>query len=74
MRQDIDREFGRTMMWVVLCMLAILAIAYISHWMHTPQVEGDEAQEQPFNVRDARQQLQDLNTLEDSIHEFEDGF
>lgn len=69
-KTDIDRAFGRTMMWCVLCMLAILAIAYISHLMHTPQVE-EETQEQPFNVREARQQL---HTLEDSIHAYEDGF
>lgn len=60
MRQDIDRAFGRTMMWVVLCMVVIMCLAYLSNCIH----------------RNERPRVQDkeLTTLTDSIHEFEDGF
>lgn len=59
-RERIDRAFGRTMMWVCLCMVAIFFIAYISNCIHS-------------NDR-PRGADKELETLTDSIHEFEDGF
>lgn len=52
---------------VSLCMAAIMAIAYVSHRMHTPR----DVQ----NVDSTRRDFQEpnLRTLEDSIHYFEDG-
>lgn len=72
-KADIDRAFGRTMMWVCLCMVAIFFIAYVSHCIHTPI---EEPTQEEVGVREARGQWQELQlkTLEDSIHEFEDGF
>lgn len=59
-QSKIDEAFGRTMMWVCLCMVAILFIAYVSNCIHS-------------NDR-PRGADRELTTLQDSIHEFEDGF
>lgn len=72
-KADIDRAFGRTMMWVCLLMVVILCIAYVSNCIHSPK---EEPPQDEVGVREARGQWQELQlkTLEDSIHEFEDGF
>lgn len=56
----LDRAFGRTMMWVCLCMVGILFIAYISNCIHS--------NDRPRGAE------RELTTLSDSIHEYEDGF
>lgn len=72
-KKDIDRLFAKTMLLVLLSMIAIFAIAYISHRMHSPV---EEQPQEELGVREARGQWQELQlkTLEDSIHEFEDGY
>lgn len=54
-------------------MVAIFFIAYVNNCIHTPV---EEPTQEEVGVRDLRGQWQELQlkTLEDSIHEFEDGF
>ena len=59
-KTELDRAFGRTMMWVVLCMLIIFLIAYASNCIHSD--------DRPRGAE------KELITLSDSIHEYEDGF
>lgn len=61
-KTDIDRAFGRTMMWVCLCMVVIFLIAYVSNCIHS------EDNSRPRGAD------RELKTLTNSIHEFEDGF
>ena len=41
-KPDINHVFAKTMLWVCLCMLAIMGIAYVSHVMHAPKVDNTE--------------------------------
>ena len=60
MERDIDKAFGRTMMWVLLCVIAIFVIASVNKCSHT--------NDRPRGAE------RELTTLSDSIHEYEDGF
>lgn len=63
MERDIDKAFGRTMMWVMLCVIAIFVIASVNKCSHTSD-----------RPRETVECDGGLETLEDSIHEYEDGF
>lgn len=63
-KKNIDQVFGRTMMWVMLCVVVIAAITYTSKCNHSTQTRTPRGEWQE----------QQLHTLEDSIHAYEDGF
>jgi len=60
MKQDIDRAFGRTMRWLLLVVVVIFALAGI--------IQCAKSNDRPRGAE------RELVTLQDSIHEFEDGF
>lgn len=60
MERDIDKAFGRTMMWLLLVVVVIFALAGI--------IKCAKTNDRPRGAE------RELTTLTDSIHEYEDGF
>ena len=58
-KSKVEETFGKVMMWVCLCLLVILFITYASNC--------SRSNDRPRGAD------KELVTLEDSIHEFEDG-
>ena len=59
MRQDIDLAFERTMRWLLLVVVVIFTLAGI--------IQCTKTNDRPRGAE------RELVTLQDSIHEFEDG-
>lgn len=57
---QINKAFGRTMMWLLLVVVAIFTLAGI--------VKCAKSNDRPRGAE------RELTTLTDSIHEYEDGF
>lgn len=60
MERDIDKAFGRTMMWLLLVVVVIFALAGI--------IKCSKTNDRPRGAE------RELTTLADSIHYYEDGF
>lgn len=60
---EIDKAFGRTMMWLLLVVVAIFTLAGIVKCSHTSD-----------RPRETVECDGGLETLTDSIHYYEDGF
>ena len=60
MERDIDKAFGRTMMWLLLVVVVIFTLAGI--------IKCAKTNDRPRGAE------RELTTLSDSIHEYEDGF
>lgn len=60
MERDIDKAFGRTMMWLLLVVMVIFALAGI--------IKCAKTNDRPRGAE------RELTTLTDSVHEYEDGF
>lgn len=60
MERDIDKAFGRTMMWLLLVVVMIFTLAGI--------IKCAKTNDRPRGAE------RELTTLADSIHYYEDGF